>query len=337
MAQTQTQSTQLLEDLPPFPPVAARLTQALEANDADIGEIVDLVGSDPALAADIVRRANSPAYGFGRRVDSVREALVLLGFAELHRLTLARATAALAGGALHAFPALRRCWRNSLAVAAVAEQLAGVVGLSADKAYTAGLLHDIGRLGLLSIFPTQYSELLLRAAREAPPDDVAYLLDTEQLIFGIDHCSAGRVLTERWEMPVEIQQVAGRHHDRIEGSDWGFLELIQGAVTLAEALGFGALDREARLTMDKALERFPDLLALEVRIRTDDIKDHVDSRIAKLDGDVTDSAAEGGEADEAPPAEAEGRKQPEEPIWLIAAACGLVVAAIAAGALAYFY
>ena len=339
MPETQTQSAQLLESLPPFPPIVASLSRALESDQAEISEIVDLVTADPALAADVVRRANAPLYGFGRRVESVREALVLLGFAELHRLTLTRATVAFTGGALRSFGTLRRCWRNSLAVASIAEALAALVGLSADKAYTVGLLCDIGRLGLLSIFPTQYAELLRRAARDAPVDDAAYLLDVEQLIFGVDHCGAGRLLLERWEMPVELQEIAGRHHDRIESSEWGLLELVQGSTALAEALGFGALERERRLPLDEALERFPDLLALEVRVRLDEIRQHVESRIAKLDGDVPDRLA-GPDPDPGPDPPAPdpaAEDQDAEPVWLLVAACGLVVAAVAAGTLAYLY
>lgn len=326
MAQIQTEPAKLFEDLPPFPPVAAKLSQALGEDNTAVSAIVDLVASDPALAADILRRANSPIYGFGRRVDSLREALVLLGFGELHRLSLARATAGMTGNALKAFPTLRRCWRNSLAVAALAERLAPEFGVEPEKAYTAGLLHDLGRLGLLAVCPNQYAELLLRGAHEAPADDVAYLLDMEKLVFGIDHCSAGRALAESWEMPEEILMVAGRHHDRIQNPQWGVLELIQGCSRLADALGFGALDREERLPIKTALIGFPERQSLEIHINRRDLEQYVQERIARLDGDVEREAV--AVAEEAKPA-IEGRpaESDQAGAWLILVAATLLMAA----------
>ncbi len=330
MSQTQIETTKLFDDLPPFPPVALKLSLALGQDDTAVGDVVELVASDPALAADILRRANSPAYGFGRRVNSLREALVLLGFGELRRLSLARATAGMTGSAFQAFPMLRRCWRHSLAVAALAEKLAPEFDLPPDRAYTAGLLHDVGRLGLLAVCPTQYSEMLLRAAREAPADDVAYLLDMEQLVFGVDHCTAGRGLAESWGMPEEIVVAAGRHHDRIQNPAWGLLELIQGCSRLADALGFGALDREERLPMERAIEGFPEQTGLEVHINRRELEVYVEDRIERLDGDQPPDEPEDEPEDETPEVEADDAKlkltEPDAPVWLLAVAFVLMLA-----------
>ncbi len=334
MPKTESEAARLFEDLPPFPPVAVRLSRALEEDSADIGGVVDLVASDPALAADILRRANSPLYGFGRRIDTLREALVLLGFGELHRLILARAAAGMTGNALKAYPTLRRCWRHSLAVAALAERLAPEVGVEPHLAYTAGLLHDVGRLGLLAVCPTQYAELLLRAAHEAPPDDVAYLLDMEQLVFGVDHCTAGRTLSESWSLPEEILLVAGRHHDRIQSPQWGLLELIQASSRLADALGFGALNREQRLPIQTALLGFPERLSLEVEVNRRELEGYVEERIARLDGDAEHAEGADEAAEETVAADETGVAPPRAsavgpPIWLLAA----LSAAAAGGAI----
>lgn len=332
MPEIETDPAKLFDDLPPFPPVAAKMAQLLGQEATAVSQIVDLVASDPALAADILRRANSPVYGFGRRVDSLREALVLLGFSELHRLSLARATAGMTGKALKAYPELRRCWRHSLAVAVLAERLAPDFEIEPEKAYTAGLLHDVGRLGLLAVCPTQYAELLKRGAHEAPPDDVAYLLDMEKLVFGIDHCAAGRGLAESWEMPADIMMVAGRHHDRIQNRHWGLLELIQGCSRLADALGFGALDREERLPIQTALTGFPDKQSLEIEINRRELETFAQQRIARLDGDVEPEPATPDDKlpDPGSPDPGSSDSEPEDesaPLWLVAVAGALVVAA----------
>ena len=148
----------MLGDLPAFPPLAMRLTELAGRPDAEVDEVVELLRSDAALSAELLRRANSTAYGFSSRIDTLQQALVLLGFDELRRIALAAAAKEFAGPALQA-PELRLCWRHSLAVALLAEELARGTAISPERAYTAGLMHDIGRLGLLTAHPSDFANL----------------------------------------------------------------------------------------------------------------------------------------------------------------------------------
>jgi len=130
-------------------------------------------------------------------------------------------------------PALRSCWRHSLACAIIAEDLAKGSSREKDIAYTAGIIHDIGRLGLAVAHPKQYAALL-EEAHEKSGD----LLASEREVFGIDHCEAGRALVLRWELPQDFAVVTSRHHEASTSGTFDLLAIIRVICTVADALGF---------------------------------------------------------------------------------------------------
>ena len=176
-----------LSKIPPFPPVAARIIESLSDENTHLKELVDLIRSDPKLSVQLLQRANSAVYGFASRISSVQDALLLLGLETVKALALTLATGKYTKVARQ-IPELHRCWRHILATALLAEELAQAASVPRDQAYTAGLLHDIGRLGLLVVYPTEYAELLRSADENGQKDDSTYLLDLERQRFGVDHC-----------------------------------------------------------------------------------------------------------------------------------------------------
>jgi hypothetical protein len=127
-------------------------------------------------------------------------------------LVMAVATANYMRGGLRT-EALAKCWRHSMASAILSRELARACRASSqapapESAYSFGLLHDIGRLGLLVAYPAKYSRILKVADR-----DKVSLLDQEKLLFGMDHCEAGTHLLENCKLPEEFCRVVGRHHD----------------------------------------------------------------------------------------------------------------------------
>jgi HD-like signal output (HDOD) protein len=137
-----------LSKIPPFPPIALRLLRVLGDDEAPIDEIAELIRADPALSSALLQRANSPLYGFISQINSLQQALFLLGLRTAKNLAVTLATGGYAAFGRRT-PELQRCWRHTLACALLAEEVARACSLPADQAYTAGLLHDIGRLGLL--------------------------------------------------------------------------------------------------------------------------------------------------------------------------------------------
>ena len=107
--------------------------------------------------------------------------------------------------------AMQLFWKYNLATAAICEWLAGLLSIQTDAGYTAGLIHDIGRLGILRAYPEEY-ERMLSVIEEHGFD----LLRSEKDLFDINHCDAGRWLLERWDFPSELRDVVELHHRQPE-------------------------------------------------------------------------------------------------------------------------
>jgi putative nucleotidyltransferase with HDIG domain len=130
--------------------------------------------------------------------------------------------------------AMQKCWRHTLASAILSREVARVAGMPPEQAYSLGLLHDIGRLGLLVAWPDDYNHILQEADRES-----VLLLDLEKRLFTMDHCEVGRRLVEQWKLPPEFLVVAGRHHDAPAGStEFDGLRIVSLACRMADALGY---------------------------------------------------------------------------------------------------
>src|SRR5882724_9559914 len=150
--------TERLCKLPVFRPVAIRLLSALAKEDVDVSHVTNLLNSDPAFSAEILTLANSSLYARHNRIDTVHRAIVCLG---LERTRAFAAAVALQGivSNIKGATAVQDCWQHSRATAIVAEWLAPFYRVHPEQGYTAGLMHDIGRLGMLAAYP-EYSPLL---------------------------------------------------------------------------------------------------------------------------------------------------------------------------------
>lgn len=239
-----------LRSLPPFPAVALRLLSLLDNPEVPLKKIVDLLRLDPALSAELLRVANSALYGFVQRIDTVNHAVVILGGENVKRLVLTVSLSKFAAGFLR-HENLRACWDHVIASAVVAERLAVELNISKDRAYTAGLLHDIGRLALLASYPAEYGNLMT-VAREQNFDQ----LECERQLFDIDHCATGHWLAQHWSLPPDFcAAIAQHHHDGpVDGE---LTPLIRAACLLADCLGFSALQTPSPRTVDEVLSGLP--------------------------------------------------------------------------------
>jgi hypothetical protein len=111
----------------------------------------------------------------------------------------------------------------------------GVAYLDKDVAYTAGILHDLGRLALAVLQPKQYANFL-KSTKTKPCD----VLAAEQELFGMDHCRAGRALIEAWRLPPELSEIAFQHHEPIWGPGADIVAAVRFGCRMADALGFEA-------------------------------------------------------------------------------------------------
>ena len=224
-----------LTEVPPFPAVAIKALQVISNEYGQLRELSDLITTDAAISGEVLRMANSALFGGRLQINSILQAIHMLGLERLKGVVVTIAMKSYLADSLEV-PALRACWRHSLACAIIAEQLARLNFIEADIAYTAGLMHDVGRLALVAGYPSEYADFLTNLKKE--PCDA---LQRERDLFGIDHCQAGLLLVARWNLPRTFIAVTSRHHDAPAAGDPAVLSTVRYGCIMAAALGFSVV------------------------------------------------------------------------------------------------
>lgn len=209
-----------LGDLPSLPAVVMELLNNIDQENIDISVLAKKVSYDQALTAKTLRLANSSQYGLQVKATTIQQAITYLGFQTTRNLiTAAAITGCFPEGNCKGFDD-KAFWRHSIATAACARIIARMIKFNQDYAFTAGLLHDIGRLVLVSNFPRHFEQVLLY--RET---NDCYLLDAERHVLGVDHVQAGVALAEHWNFSDTMRLGIAYHHEP-ETAGAGFLASI---------------------------------------------------------------------------------------------------------------
>jgi putative nucleotidyltransferase with HDIG domain len=240
-----------LRDLPAYRPVARKLMMLADRADAPLGSIEQVLRTDAAFTVDVLRLANSPLFGSRGQIVSVMQAVMMLGLERVKALATTLALRAFLVSSVPGGP-LHHCWTHNLATGIVSEWLARVLHLDRDACYTAGLLHDIGRLALLRGYPEKYGRMLRREL-----DDDFDLLLAEKAVFDIDHCEAGRWILEKWGFPDALLDVASLHHGRPGPGGPELVRVVYVAWQIADLLGFSALNRPVAAEAGEIAEVLP--------------------------------------------------------------------------------
>jgi HD-like signal output (HDOD) protein len=226
-----------LDDLPSLPAVVMELLNTIDQDNIDISVLAKKVSHDQALTAKTLRLANSSLYGLQVKVTTIQQAITYLGFQTTRNLiTAAAVTGCFAEGECPGFDH-KAFWRHSIASAACARVMARQIRFNQDYAFTAGLLHEIGRLVLVSCFPQHYARVL-----EYRTTHDCYLIDAERAVLGIDHIAAGQALAEHWNFSDTMRlAITGYHDPAAPGA--GFLAaIVHVADAVAHALDLAALE-----------------------------------------------------------------------------------------------
>jgi len=240
-------------NLPPLNAIANQVI-ALSANaDLDIGQISTVMEGDPAFAADLLFLANSSLFCLRSRIQTVRHAITVLG---LERIKSIAVTAAMRSFLTKGGPSLPRCWRHSAACAIIAEEISPILDVRRDVAYTLGLMHDIGRLGLLKTYPGEYAPVFDNTFQ-----NVEEVLWTERTLLKVDHSQAGAWMVKTWDFPEVFVQICQHHHEPIASSDSGLLQTVKLSCRLAEAIGHSAINFADLAAYDDLIRLLPPHLA----------------------------------------------------------------------------
>lgn len=244
-----------LAQLPSLPQAAERLTREVLKKEPDLGEIVRIIESDPALVARVLRLVNSPYYGVRWKISTVEHAVGLLGFRAIESMVIS----------LTVFDVLKprgrhtldftRHWQHSLAVAAAARFIAERSQYGApEEAYTAGMLHDVGRVGLDISAPDDFARLM-----ETFQENSGLTVAIERETIGIDHAAAGEFMLKHWHLDAILAAAVGSHHsEELGGFDHGkerLAAVLQAADLAAWSAGLGWDASAPRIAVSPAVRQ----------------------------------------------------------------------------------
>jgi putative nucleotidyltransferase with HDIG domain len=261
--------------LPTFHSVASHVVSAASGKDPDVKSISSMVGGDPALAADVLFLANSSLFGFPARIGSLRHAVAVLG---LNRVRDLAAAVAMRGLVREVGPEIRPCWRHSIACAAIAEEIAPLFGCPQDHAFTAGLLHDIGRFGFLKSYAAEVRPLLAREF--ANPDE---LIQAERATVNIDHAEAGSWLIQYWVLPEWFGEICQNHHAPLAAGDSQLLKAIKVACWMATALGYSSVVYTTGPTLEEVVASLPEEFRALRALSSEELHLRIETRLNILD------------------------------------------------------
>jgi putative nucleotidyltransferase with HDIG domain len=239
--------------IPPFPQIAIRILQLTNNEDVSMSRVSALISSEPAFSSEVLTIANSALYSVRSPVTSVLQAVAVLGTKRLRGLCLTVGVRAYLGDSLNN-ESLRAMWRHSLACGLIAQRLARAGSMPKDDPYTAGILHDIGRVALAVIFPKEYASLLATHVGSA-----SSVLQAERDLLGFDHCETGRYLIRDWKLPPHFVSIVSDHHSmRQKGDPWHMPDLINVSCRMADTIGFAVFQGCELTPFSDLLEELPD-------------------------------------------------------------------------------
>ncbi len=232
---------QRIAQLPALPRAAAEALAMLRDEDSGADDCARIIATDQALTARVLRLANSAFYGVPGRVSSVNRAVQMLG----KRTLRGALTTVAVGGQFSAIQCegfqFDGFWRHTIGTAIGAEAIARTRALDDETAFTAGVLHDIGRLALAAHFPRETAAMLALARTH----DLA-LLQAERLALGTDHAAIGAAIASRWNFPAAVQAAIAAHHlPQQNGNGPGMADVIHVADAIVHALDLAGEPAEA--------------------------------------------------------------------------------------------
>ncbi|GBC97018.1 Ribonuclease Y [bacterium HR16] len=224
------QLVQTIRDLPALPEVVVRVMRMTEDPRSDAQSIAKVIATDQAMAARVLKLANSAFYGLPRRVSTLSEAVVILGFRTIKNLAIAASTFELLNREIAGYWLQRgELWRHSLACAIGAQLIARKVRLPVvEEAFVAGLLHDIGKVAINLFVREQFDQIMERAQQDRIP-----FVEAEQAVLGFNHAMAGGLIAEKWNLPPSLVSVIKYHHQPSSAPD---KDLMISVVHLADIL-----------------------------------------------------------------------------------------------------
>jgi len=191
-----------------LPQVMTRVMAVVADDRSSAKDLAKEIRPDQAMTSKILKVSNSAYYGFYRKIANIEDAVVVLGFKEIRSLCLAITVFGLFGESRGTAADRRKLWRHCTITAVLAEMLAEPYPDEYPQAFTAGLLHDLGRAVLDQYFPEVWT-----AVCEKVNERRVHWLPVERELIGTDHAEIGFWLAEQWAFPPALTECIRFHHE----------------------------------------------------------------------------------------------------------------------------
>ena len=222
-----------IKQLPVFEQTVRDILSLFERGELDLAILQKKIMQDQALTARILRVANSSFYGFPGQIANIKDACIVLGCHTIRNIVIS--TAVIAQFSTDTSKVLDRTsmWQHAAATGGIARYLGLHAGIDAESAFTAGLLHDIGKLALDTCFANEYQATLQYCKQH----DCA-TREAERVVLGYDHAFIGKCVAERWKLPATLVSAIAFHHEPNSPASQ-FVDVVHVADILCRGIGIG--------------------------------------------------------------------------------------------------
>jgi putative nucleotidyltransferase with HDIG domain len=243
----------LVKDIPVLPDRINKILKLTEDPDSTVQDIEHEILKDQSLTTKVLRLANSVHYGYPRKIGTITEATILLGFQAIRSITLASSVNQLLVQELPGYGLQKYdLWKQSQSCAIIARYIAKKVKFNKpEQAYIASLLRDIGKVILNHYVAQQYQQIIKKVENENKP-----FIEAEQEILGFHHGEVGAKVGEKWNFPPDLVEAIAYHHSPEKATinpKLTSITHIADAIVMMMGIGLGA-DGLAYLLSDFAIQ-----------------------------------------------------------------------------------
>ncbi|MCX8117551.1 MAG: HDOD domain-containing protein [Desulfobacterota bacterium] len=191
-----------------LPMIYYKIDEVIHRPNTSMADIGKIVSQDPGLTVRLLRLVNSAFYNFPSKIETITQALVIIGTQQLRELVLATSIIHLFQGIPKDLVSMESFWRHSIACGLAARALASYRNeANVERFLIAGMVHDIGRLIMYKKIGDLSRCALIQSRAKGTP-----LLQEEREVIGFDHSQMGRVLLQAWKLPQSLEEVVAYHH-----------------------------------------------------------------------------------------------------------------------------
>jgi len=246
-----TELKKIIQNVPLLPMSVTTIINELNKEKIELKKLEKIIAKDPFLTGRLLASANSPFYGFSGQVNSLNEACMVLGVHSIRNIVLT-------AGIVENLPAERLChfnseefWHHSLGTAISASVIAKKTNHDSEAAFTAGLLHDIGKLILDIHFNEMFGQVI-----EYRDKHNCLLIEAEQHVLGVTHADIGALVSLRWKLPKIIINVINQYHKPSDGEEDVIVDIVHVASIISRCLEIGDPgDSVTPMLNEKSLKR----------------------------------------------------------------------------------